>query len=194
VLMGLLHGTMACSSEFFGTSQPVMMLCWRRGRSRGGGDVLQVQDVMVVVISSLIIVPYSIIIMFLFRGGTCDSNVRTKTELVAVELEIGQLSLARSLVRSFIRSPFVCVCGCSRSQHLLDVSQLRQACGLAVLVPLVRGLFAADTGVRAAIRHQGRPACSHAQLIDACCLLVLCVAARTTKVKIRPPSLRMNSL
>jgi len=160
---------------------------------------LQVQDVMVVVISSLIIVPYSII-MFLFRGGTCDSNVRTKTELVAVELEIGQLSLARSLVRSFIRSPFVCVCGCSRSQHLLDVSQLRQACGLAVLVPLVRGLFAADTGARAAIRHQGRPACSHAQLVDACCLLVLCVAARTTKVKIRtnsnpaPPSLRMNSL
>ena len=55
---------------------------------------------MVVVISSLIIVPYSII-MFLFRGGTCDSNVRTKTELVAVELEIGQLSLARSFIHSF---------------------------------------------------------------------------------------------
>ena len=51
---------------------------------------MQVQDVMVVVISSLIIVPYSIIIMFLFRGGTCDSNVRTKTELVAVELHIGE--------------------------------------------------------------------------------------------------------
>ena len=65
---------------------------------------------MVVVISSLIIVPYSIIIMFLFRGGTCDSNVRTKTELVAVELEIGQLSLARSLARSFIHSFTIRMC------------------------------------------------------------------------------------
>ena len=59
------------------------------GGGGGDGDALQVQDVMVVVISSLIIVPYSIVIMFLFRSGTCNSSVRTKTELVAVELNFG---------------------------------------------------------------------------------------------------------
>ena len=70
--------------------------------------LLQVQDVIVIVISSLIIVPYSVIIMFLFRGGTCDTNVRTKTELVAVELHIGEspLAVGRSL-------SITCTCDCA---------------------------------------------------------------------------------
>ncbi len=101
--MGLLLGTMACGAIFYGTKQPVSGVmssrwhcagCWWRG-------VVQVHDVMVVFISSLIIVPYSIIIMFLFRGGTCDSDVRTKTELVAVELNIGQSASRLTRVEMF---------------------------------------------------------------------------------------------
>ena len=162
MLMGLLLGTMACSAKFFGTSQPVMMLCWRRGRLAWwrGGDVLQVQDVMVVVISSLIIVPYSII-MFLFRGGTCDSNVRTKTELVTVELEIGQLSLARSFVHSFVHHSCVCAVAVDPNTYLMCPSYGKLVgwlfwflwCGGCSLPTLAYGLHFDIKAGRRAVMH-----------------------------------------
>jgi hypothetical protein len=99
--------------------------------------------------------------MFLFRGGTCDSNVRTKTELVAVELEIGQLSLARSFVHSFVHHSCVCAVAVDLNTYLMCPSYGKLVgwlfwflwCGGCSLLTLAYGLQFDIKAGRRAVMH-----------------------------------------
>ena len=70
IVLAFVLGTMTINAAFFGTNKIFA-------------------DLLVIIISSLAVVPATLILMFLFRGGSCDSRVKTKEEIARENLGLG---------------------------------------------------------------------------------------------------------